>query len=120
MVLRHMADPADHYPTRLGEPGRRVRRRDPTVWGTIEFPELAGFDADGFAAVEDLLTPAEVAEFSAEIRRDSAVRASTGISDFETWHAEDGMPVPRAVSLSIALTDNYPVAPFSAPAPRPT
>ncbi|MQY28108.1 Ectoine dioxygenase [Nocardia sp. RB56] len=29
-------------------------------------------------------------------------------SDFETWHAEDGMPAPRAVSLSIALTDNFP------------
>jgi ectoine hydroxylase len=29
-------------------------------------------------------------------------------SDFETWHAEDGMPAMRAVSLSIALTDNYP------------
>ncbi|RZS44810.1 ectoine hydroxylase [Herbihabitans rhizosphaerae] len=29
-------------------------------------------------------------------------------SDFETWHAEDGMPAPRAVSASIALTDNYP------------
>lgn len=29
-------------------------------------------------------------------------------SDFETWHAEDGMPVPRAVSVSIALTGNYP------------
>ncbi|MET7991848.1 ectoine hydroxylase [Amycolatopsis sp. NPDC005232] len=29
-------------------------------------------------------------------------------SDFETWHAEDGMPVPRAVSLSLALTDNHP------------
>ncbi|WP_114453292.1 ectoine hydroxylase [Halopolyspora algeriensis] len=28
-------------------------------------------------------------------------------SDFETWHAEDGMPAPRAVSISIALTDNY-------------
>ena len=28
-------------------------------------------------------------------------------SDFETWHAEDGMPKPRAVSCSIALTDNY-------------
>lgn len=28
-------------------------------------------------------------------------------SDFETWHAEDGMPGPRAVSLSISLTDNY-------------
>jgi ectoine hydroxylase len=29
-------------------------------------------------------------------------------SDFETWHAEDGMPLMRAVSASIALTDNYP------------
>jgi ectoine hydroxylase len=29
-------------------------------------------------------------------------------SDFETWHAEDGMPAPRAVSMSLALTDNYP------------
>ncbi|GHJ41602.1 ectoine hydroxylase [Streptomyces sp. TS71-3] len=29
-------------------------------------------------------------------------------SDFETWHAEDGMPTPRAVSVSIALTENYP------------
>jgi ectoine hydroxylase len=29
-------------------------------------------------------------------------------SDFETWHAEDGMPQPRAVSISVALTDNYP------------
>lgn len=28
-------------------------------------------------------------------------------SDFETWHAEDGMPTPRAVSLSLALTPNY-------------
>ncbi|MGV9801629.1 ectoine hydroxylase, partial [Mycobacterium sp. NPDC003449] len=29
-------------------------------------------------------------------------------SDFETWHAEDGMPAMRAVSCSIALTHNYP------------
>jgi ectoine hydroxylase len=28
-------------------------------------------------------------------------------SDFETWHAEDGMPTPRAVSCSISLTDNH-------------
>ncbi|MFI1831501.1 ectoine hydroxylase [Streptomyces sp. NPDC020412] len=27
-------------------------------------------------------------------------------SDFETWHAEDGMPKMRAVSVSIALTEN--------------
>ena len=29
-------------------------------------------------------------------------------SDFETWHVEDGMPHMRALSVSIALTDNYP------------
>ncbi|WP_405182210.1 ectoine hydroxylase [Nocardia sp. NBC_01377] len=171
-----MTELADRYPTRLGAPGRWVERSDPTVWGTIETPELAGFATEGFAAVEDLLTPAEVAEFSAEIGRLAAdpdladddrliiekssrrVRSifevhklsaavadlvretriaglarqvlgspvylhqtrinympgfrGTGFywhSDFETWHAEDGMPAPRAVSLSIALTDNYPV-----------
>ncbi|NDY94156.1 ectoine hydroxylase [Wenzhouxiangella sp. C33] len=27
-------------------------------------------------------------------------------SDFETWHAEDGMPAMRAVSCSVILTDN--------------
>lgn len=29
-------------------------------------------------------------------------------SDFETWHAEDGMPQMRAVSLSLSLTRNEP------------
>lgn len=29
-------------------------------------------------------------------------------SDFETWHVEDGMPLPRALSMSISLTDNTP------------
>jgi ectoine hydroxylase len=29
-------------------------------------------------------------------------------SDFETWHAEDGMPRMRAISASITLTDNHP------------
>lgn len=29
-------------------------------------------------------------------------------SDFETWHAEDGMPAMRAVSASINLTVNHP------------
>ncbi|GAA2634341.1 ectoine hydroxylase [Streptomyces axinellae] len=30
-------------------------------------------------------------------------------ADFETWHSEDGMPAPRALSFSVALTDNQPV-----------
>lgn len=29
-------------------------------------------------------------------------------SDFETWHTEDGMPAMRAVSFSVALTENLP------------
>ena len=29
-------------------------------------------------------------------------------SDFETWHAEDGLPRMRTVSVSIALTENFP------------
>ncbi|WP_054813690.1 ectoine hydroxylase [Nocardia arizonensis] len=176
MVTHHLPDLSDRYPTRTGEPGRRTPRTDPTVWGTVRHPALAAFDADGFAAVEDLLTPSEVADFGAEIGRlatdpelaeDDRVivektsrrvrsifevhRLSAAVadlvrenriaglarqvlgspvylhqtrinympgfrgggfywhSDFETWHAEDGMPSPRAVSLSIALTDNYPV-----------
>lgn len=31
-------------------------------------------------------------------------------SDFETWHAEDGMPNMRAISMSVMLTDNHPQA----------
>lgn len=30
-------------------------------------------------------------------------------SDFETWHTEDGMPHMRALSISIALSDNSPL-----------
>ncbi|MEW6152388.1 MAG: ectoine hydroxylase [Actinomycetota bacterium] len=30
-------------------------------------------------------------------------------SDFETWHAEDGLPAMRTVSFSVALTENLPV-----------
>ncbi|MFX0577998.1 ectoine hydroxylase [Nocardia nepalensis] len=166
----------DRYPTRLAAAGPHQDRTDPTVWGPADSEELASFDANGFGIVEQLLTPAEVDEFSTEIDRlasDPAlhgddrvivekssnrvrsvfevhrlsgaiadlVRESrvaglarqvlgsevyihqsrvnympgfrgTGFywhSDFETWHAEDGMPAPRAVSLSIALTNNYPI-----------
>jgi ectoine hydroxylase len=31
-------------------------------------------------------------------------------SDFETWHAEDGMARPRALSASVLLTDNEPAS----------
>lgn len=167
---------SDRYPTRLHAAGPHLDRTDPTVWGSTDSEQLSSFDANGFGIVDQLLTPAEVAEFSAEIDRiagDPALlgddrvivekasnrvrsvfevhRLSAAIaelvresrvagmarqvlgsevyihqsrvnympgfrgtgfywhSDFETWHAEDGMPTPRAVSLSIALTNNYPI-----------
>ncbi|RDI69449.1 ectoine hydroxylase [Nocardia pseudobrasiliensis] len=165
----------DRYPTRTAGAAPLIERTDPTVWGRIESPALANFDADGYAIIDELLSPTEVADFSAEIDRlasdpelrlderviiekksnrvrsifevhkisaaiaelvrdervvglarqvlgsdvyihQSRVNYMPGFegagfywhSDFETWHAEDGMPAPRAVSLSIALTDNYP------------
>ncbi|MFI2230219.1 ectoine hydroxylase [Nocardia testacea] len=164
----------DRYPTRTAERLPLQERHDATVWGRIGNAELAAFDTDGFAIMDRLLAPEEVAEYAAEIDRLASdpdlrgddrlivekssqqvrsvfevhklspavaelVRESrvvdlarqvlgsdvyihqsrvnylpgfgTGFywhSDFETWHAEDGMPAPRAVSLSIALTDNYP------------
>ncbi|MFI6871523.1 ectoine hydroxylase [Nocardia sp. NPDC050406] len=165
----------DNYQTRTSTPRAHFERTDPTVWGRVESPELSTFDRDGYSVIDALLSPDEVAEFSAETRRlaedpdlwlddrliiEKAARrvrsifevhklspaiadlvrqtrivglaeqvlgsqvylhqtrvnympgfTGTGFywhSDFETWHAEDGMPAPRAVSLSIALTDNYP------------
>lgn len=165
----------DRYRTRTLTAVPPIERNDPTVWGRITSPELANFDADGYAIIDQLLSPEEVADFSLEIDRlaadpelrlddrviiekksnrvrsifemhkisravadlirdervvglarqvlgsevyihQSRVNYMPGFegagfywhSDFETWHAEDGMPSPRAVSLSIALTENYP------------
>ncbi|WP_225729052.1 MULTISPECIES: ectoine hydroxylase [unclassified Nocardia] len=165
----------DRYPTRTVDRAVAVERPDPTVWGAVETPELAGFRDNGFAIIDGLLTIGEVDRVSAEIDRlasDPALRGDERVitektsdevrsifevhrispliadlvresriaglarqvlgsevyihqsrvnympgfrgagfywhSDFETWHAEDGMPSPRAVSLSIALCDNVP------------
>ncbi|WP_028937913.1 ectoine hydroxylase [Pseudonocardia spinosispora] len=171
----------DRYPTRIASRGHRfVDRTEPTVWGEDTSAGMFGAQEfgkhirDGFVQVPDLLTPAEVAGYHAELDRlatDPVVRAdertvieksssevrsvfevhrvSEAIarlaaddrlagrarqilgsevyihqsrinykpgfsgggfywhSDFETWHAEDGMPAMRSVSVSIALTENY-------------
>jgi ectoine hydroxylase len=172
---------ADRYPTRVAERPSLIERVEPTVWGGTDVPghlssdELATHDRDGFVTVPELLTPDEVARYSAELDRlatdpgiredertiveksshqvrsifevhrisdviaalvadervagrarqilgsdvyvhQSRINYKPGFggdgfywhSDFETWHAEDGMPAPRAVSISIALTENYP------------
>ncbi|MFG2646181.1 ectoine hydroxylase [Streptomyces sp. NPDC048436] len=170
---------ADLYPTR-GAEEVLIERKDPVVWsapgtpGPIEADELAGFDRDGFLAIDQLITPDEVSVYHAELARlmdDPTMRAdersiveprsqeirtifevhkiselfaklaadprvvgrarqilgsdvyvhqsrinvkpgfgASGFywhSDFETWHAEDGLANMRTVSVSIALTKNH-------------
>lgn len=146
----------------------------PGAPGPVAVKDLQSFERDGFLAVDQLITPDEVAVLHTELDRliaDPAVRAdersviepksqkvrsvfevhrisevfarlvsdervvgrarqilgsdvyvhqsrinvkpgfgASGFywhSDFETWHAEDGLPNMRAVSVSIALTENH-------------
>jgi ectoine hydroxylase len=169
----------DIYPTRVSSEFKEIERQDPVVWGgatdgPIDEATLSGFDQNGYLTIDQLVSPAEVESFRAELRRlsdDPKVRADERTiierssqevrsifevhkvsdvfakivndprvvgrarqilgsdvyvhqsrvnfkpgfgggdfywhSDFETWHAEDGMPRMRAVSISISLTDNY-------------
>ncbi|UED83497.1 ectoine hydroxylase [Streptomyces profundus] len=169
---------ADLYPTR-GTTEVATPRQDPVVWsepgaeGPFTGEQLGGFERDGFATIDQLITDDEVARYRSELDRlvtDPQVRAdarsivepasgetrsvfevhkisqvfaelvrdprvvgrarqilgsdvyvhqsrinvkpgfgATGFywhSDFETWHAEDGLPRMRTVSVSIALTEN--------------
>jgi ectoine hydroxylase len=168
----------DRYPSR-GASEVSVPRQDPVVWsgpdapGPVAREDLDAYERDGFLTVDQLITPAEVAVYRAELDRlvgDPAIRAddrsivepksreirsvfevhrisevfaglvrderlvgrarqilgsdvyvhqsrinvkpgfgASGFywhSDFETWHAEDGLPNMRTVSVSIALTEN--------------
>ncbi|MEU1121034.1 MULTISPECIES: ectoine hydroxylase [unclassified Streptomyces] len=170
---------SDLYPTR-GAEEVLIERKDPVVWsepgaaGPITAGDLAGFERDGFLAIDQLITPGEVSVYHAELERlinDPTMRAddrsiveprsqeirsifevhkiselfgrlaadprvvgrarqilgsdvyvhqsrinvkpgfgASGFywhSDFETWHAEDGLPNMRTVSVSIALTKNH-------------
>ncbi|WP_326808881.1 ectoine hydroxylase [Streptomyces sp. NBC_01186] len=170
---------ADLYPTR-GTTEVATPRMNPVVWsepgtpGPIRATDLAGFERDGFLAIDELITSDEVDALRAELERltsDPEIRSdkrsivepkseeirtvfevhkisevfarlvrdprvvgrarqilgsdvyvhqsrinvkpgfgATGFywhSDFETWHAEDGLANMRTVSVSIALTENY-------------
>ncbi|MGI5202638.1 ectoine hydroxylase [Spirillospora sp. CA-108201] len=169
----------DAYPTRKSSEAALLYRQDPVVYGEakdgpIDGATLDSFEANGFLSVDQLITPDEVEDYRAELRRlssdpqvladertvtergsdevrsifevheisevfarlvrdprvvgrarqilgsevyvhQSRVNYKPGFtgkdfywhSDFETWHAEDGMPRMRAVSISIALTENF-------------
>lgn len=170
---------ADLYPTRSGERTEVLDRPGPVVHGTaadgpMDAETLRHYEDKGYLLIDQLITPAELDELRAELKRlstdpearadertiveaqsdevrsvfdvhrtnavvkkiandprivaraeqllgsqvyihQSRINYKPGFvgkefswhSDFETWHAEDGMPEPRAVSISISLTDNY-------------
>jgi len=95
-------------PRIIREPGGGIR----SVFAPQLFSELIGevITLDTVLPVARQLLGSDVYVHQARINMMPGF-TGTGFywhSDFETWHAEDGMPTMRAVSCSIALTENYP------------
>ena len=65
---------------------------------------------DRLAAVARQLLASDVYVHQSRVNRKPGFRGKDfqWHSDFETWHTEDGMPRPRCLSASVALTDNHP------------
>ncbi|MEO6988181.1 MAG: ectoine hydroxylase [Aquihabitans sp.] len=98
-----------------------VRREERTVveLDSDEVRSVFEVHRDGFFA--DLCADPRLADVARQVLADdvyihqSRVNLKPGFrgrefywhSDFETWHTEDGMPLPRAVSCSVSLTDNH-------------
>jgi len=111
--LRHeldriAADLADDDPRVIREPGGTIR--------SIFEPHLCSELVDQVVRLDTVLPVARQllgGDVYIHQARINLMPGFTGTgfywhSDFETWHAEDGMPAIRAVSCSIALTYNYP------------
>lgn len=78
-----------------------VHRASHLVADLVASPAMAG-------AARQLLGSAVYVHQSRANRKPGFVgREFAWHSDFETWHAEDGMPAPRALSVSLALTPNH-------------
>ncbi|MDF0528300.1 ectoine hydroxylase [Tsukamurella sp. 8F] len=105
----------DAVTTRLGDDERVIRESSSgDVRSVFAVHELS-------ARIADLVARSEIAGVARQILGDdvyvhqSRVNLKPGFaggpfywhSDFETWHAEDGMPAPRALSVSLALTPNH-------------
>ncbi|WP_163687187.1 ectoine hydroxylase [Mycolicibacterium gadium] len=100
------ADPSD--PRIIREPGGTIR----SVFEPHRFSEVIGevITLDTVLPVARQLLGSDVYIHQARVNMMPGF-TGTGFywhSDFETWHAEDGMPAMRAVSCSIALTENFP------------
>jgi ectoine hydroxylase len=70
------------------------------------FASLIAMDALAGAARQLLGSDVYIHQSRLNLKRAFTGRGFPWHSDFETWHVEDGMPAMRAVSCSVALTDN--------------
>src|SRR5690606_29904455 len=78
----------------------RVHRHSPVYGGLAADPLLAG------AARQLLADPVYIHQSRINFKPPFEGKPFQWHSDFETWHVEDGMPRPRAVSACLLLTEN--------------
>ena len=108
VVTRMAGDPArKRMPTTIIEPHSEGVRslfavhQEGGVFGALAaHPKIAG------AARQVLGSDAYIHQSRVNLKPGYEGAGFPWHSDFETWHVEDGMPRMRAVSFSIALTDN--------------
>ncbi|MCB9732582.1 MAG: ectoine synthase [Deltaproteobacteria bacterium] len=96
-------------PTVVAEPGSDIIRsifdvhRGAGALGLLaEHPTLTG------AARQLLASDVYIHQSRANVKPGLDGREFQWHSDFETWHVEDGMPRPRALTAAVMLTDNTP------------
>lgn len=108
--LREVSDITD----RLGEDDRVIRESsNGDVRSLFAVHRLSDIiaeicDRDSIRGVAEQILDDEVAIHQSRINLKPGFAGGPFYwhSDFETWHAEDGMPAPRALSVSLALTPN--------------
>jgi ectoine hydroxylase len=108
--LREVSDITD----RLGEDDRVIRESSSgdvrSLFAVHKLSDLIAeiCDRDAIRGVAEQILDDEVTIHQSRINLKPGFAGGPFYwhSDFETWHAEDGMPAPRALSVSLALTPN--------------
>ncbi|MGZ8179059.1 ectoine hydroxylase [Williamsia sp. SKLECPSW1] len=111
--IRACLDDVDAATTRLGDDDRVVREPGGDVRSLFDVASLSDRVADICSRDSVVGVARQILDDDVYIHQ-SRINLKPGFaggpfywhSDFETWHAEDGMPVPRALSVSLALTPN--------------
>lgn len=107
-------DELAHLTLRLGDDNRIIRERsDGSIRSIFDVHKLSDVVAEICSRPQIVDVARQILDDEVYIHQ-SRINFKPGFaggpfywhSDFETWHAEDGMPAPRALSVSLALTPN--------------